>query len=129
MITNTGLSEICKLLGNLSNGTEFTYIAYGTGTGAESSSDTTLGSETDRGLATMELVSTLAPQDTVKWYRYFITDSDVTIAEVGVFNASSGGDMLGRKLLSPTVFAGKGSVIYVEFKAMISDGGYSGGST
>ena len=129
MLTDTGLSEVCKLLGNLANGTEFTYIAYGTGTGAEDSSDTSLGNETDRGLATIELTSTLAPQDTVKWYRYFVVDDDVTINEVGVFNASSGGDMLGRKKLTSGVFAGKGNVVYVEFKAMMSDGGYSGGST
>jgi len=129
MLTSVGISETCKLLGDLPGGLEFAYIAYGTGTKSEASGDTTLESEVDRGLATVGLESTLAPRDTVVWCKCFVVEDDVNIAEVGVFNASSGGDMLGRKKLASTVFVGKGSIAYVKFKAMISDGGYSGGST
>jgi len=81
------------------------YVAYGTGTTAVSSSDTSLESEVDRVLATateetdyVAEATTILGQSVVLSASFSIT-SDVTPTEVGVFDASSGGNMLYRAVI------------------------------
>ena len=102
-LTTAGLNEVRNLLGDLSTPSGFTYLAYGTGTGAESASDTALGAEVDREQCTGDekvTWTTFASNDTLRLWKIFTASSSGTIGEVGIFNASTGGDMLARSLLS-----------------------------
>ena len=101
--TTAGLNEVRNLIGDLSTPSGFDYLAYGTGTGAESASDTTLGTETDREQCSSSEKVTYtvrAPNDTLMLYKTFTAASAVTVSEVGIFNASTGGDMLARSLIA-----------------------------
>ena len=115
MITNAGRIEIVNLMGNLSTPIEFGWIAYGTGTTAESAGLTTLTTETDREAATVSIISVYAPNDTMRFSYVFDVATGVTVTEIAVFNAATAGDMIGRKLLDNsvlTVTGGKLIAIY-----------------
>jgi len=115
MITNAGRIEIVNLMGNLSTPIEFGWIAYGTGTTAESAGLTALTTETDREAATVSLISVYAPNDTMRFGYIFDVSTGVTVTEIAVFNAATAGDMIGRKLLDNpvlTVTGGKLIAIY-----------------
>ncbi len=107
-VVNTGLAEIVKLIGTgLSGGTAFGYLALGTNNTAVQATDTTLGAETSatglaRAAATVTQETTTVAGDTLKLYKQFISAHAGTVGvyEVGVFNASSSGDMASRSVLS-----------------------------
>lgn len=100
-ITNIGVETAARMLANVSPAAAFTYLATGTGSGAESISDTALGAENtlygaQRAAATCSFVS----PGTTQWTKLFTFSGAVTIREVGVFNASSNGNMFLRLLLA-----------------------------
>lgn len=102
-LTTAGLNELRNLMGDLSTPNGFGYIAYGTGTAAESASLTALGAEVDREeCAETEkgVWSVLGPNDTLRLFKVFTSTETSTVTEVGIFNASLGGDMLARTLLA-----------------------------
>ena len=82
-------------------------MALGTGTG-QTASDTTLDNENtasnglQRASATASTLTTTVTNDTAQWVKTFTSTATVTITEAGIFNASSGGDMLVVGDLSPT---------------------------
>jgi hypothetical protein len=101
-ITNAGLAILPNLAGGLS-ADPFTYLALGTDSTAENAAHTTLQAEiTDSGLerasATVTRVTTTVTNDTLQLYKQWEVTGTKDVEEVGVFNASSGGTMLGRKL-------------------------------
>ena len=83
----------------------FNYIAIGTGAGAELTSNTSLGTETLSRIQDLTNVQTnsTGPGATSQLSTTFTATTTATIAESGIFDASSGGHMFSRKLISPTV--------------------------
>ena len=122
-ITNAGLTEAAKILFNYDSPVAFTYVAYGTGTTAFAKTQTALVTEVECKAATkIELTSTAMYNDTLRYTtRFSATTAEKVISEVGVFNLSTAGDMLMRKVISPaiTVPSGKIPVIVIDFQ--ISD--------
>ena len=122
MITTNARYELVDLAGNLSTPVEFGWIAYGTGTTAENKAHTTLATETDREAAAIEIRSVYAPHDTMRFYYLFTAASALTVAEIAVFNAASGGDMLGRKLLTYTIDVEKNGFLLAIYDFSLKDG-------
>lgn len=102
IITNAGKAQLALLAGDAS-ATPFTYLAVGTSATAVAATDTTLTAEiTDSGLAraaaTVSRVTTTVTNDTLQLtYTWSVTGTK-TVEEVGIFNASSAGTMLGHAL-------------------------------
>jgi hypothetical protein len=121
MLTTAGITEVKDLIFGLSSPTGFTYAAFGTGTGAESSGDTTLGTEIDRAIAVTNIISKLAPSDTVQYVGTFTVTTARVVAEIGTFNDASAGDMLGRELLSTTVSASENSTLVTVYEFTVKE--------
>lgn len=103
-ITNAGKAQIALLAGDAS-ATPFTYLAVGTSTTAPAASQTALAAEiTDTGLAraasTVSRTTTTQTNDTLSLVYTWTASGSKTVEEVGIFNASSSGTMLGRALTS-----------------------------
>jgi len=101
-LTNTGFARFATLAGG-----DFKYMALGTDDTAFSASDTALGSEiTDSGLArtsgTVSYVTTNVTNDTMQITHQWTATATKTVAESGIFNASSGGTMPVRIVESPS---------------------------
>lgn len=124
-ITTAGLAQYSSLLSGLGTNSSFVYVAYGTGTTAESSAHTALVAETARVEADVYKASVLSPLDTLRIYATNTSAVAVTIAEVGVFDAAATGNMLSRKLISPTETAAINDIIFILVDITCKDGGYS----
>src|SRR5512139_2858146 len=100
-ITTVGKGEVTGLVGNVDSKTAFSAIEYGTGTTAFAASQTALVTASQRSAATVTRATTTTEYDTLQLsYAFSITGTE-TITEVGVFNnATSGGTMLARTVLS-----------------------------
>ena len=118
-ITNAGKAEVAGLAGSTGSCTAFTYLAYGTGSTAFAASQTALVSQSQRASATVSRTTTTVSNDTLKLVKAFSVVSTETAAEGGVFNASSGGDMLARVVFSPSRSMTSGDTItythYISF--------------
>lgn len=102
LITSAGKAQIALLAGDAS-ATPFTYLALGTSSTAPAVGNTTLGAEiTDTGLqraaATVSRTTTTVTNDTLTLTKTFTATGSKTVEEVGIFNASSAGTLLGRAL-------------------------------
>lgn len=118
IITNTGKAQVALLMGDAS-ATPFTYLALGSNSTAAAATDTTLNTEiTNHGLAraaaTVSRITTTTTNDTLSLaYTWTVTTpGGDTIKEIGIFNASSSGTMLGRKVVSDTLTATNDVVQY-----------------
>ena len=122
-ITNAGLLEAAKLLCNNDSPAAFTYVGYGTGTTAFAVTQTALITQVERKAASkIELVSTDVYNDTLRYTTVFAaTTAEKVISEVGVFNAATSGDMLMRKVISPTVTVPSGKIPVIVVDLKISD--------
>jgi hypothetical protein len=104
---DTGKAAIARRIGGLGAEAAATYIAVGSGSTTEVVGNTTLQTELTtngfaRAAATMSNTTSAAvptvPNDTCQFDKTFaVTGAGGTVAEVGVFNASSGGVLFGRK--------------------------------
>ena len=74
-----------------------THMAVGTGTTAAAAANTTLVSETDRNALTSTTVTNNEIAYVCTWAA---GDATAALTEAGIFNASSGGDMLCRTVFS-----------------------------
>ena len=107
--TIAGFVELAKHATGTGSPVAWTYMALGEGTG-QTAADTTLDDEnTDsNGLqrtatgVTASVVTTTVTNDTAQWVKTFTSTATMEIKEAGIFNASSGGDMLVVGDLSPT---------------------------
>ena len=116
MIVNTGLELALTRLKDASLN-PVSHMAIGTSSTSESTTQTALGAETTRKSATI----------TVNTSSYFIqaqaTFSSTEIngtQEIGVFNASSGGKMFARKVVSPAIQIPSGFNMTLTHKATLS---------
>lgn len=104
IITDAGLAEIVRLVFSGLTGTKFGYLAIGTGTTAESASDTALELEIARKTATVSQTTTTISNDTALLEATFSSADGLTgtsaVSEAGIFNASTGGVLLARKTFS-----------------------------
>ncbi|MEM1540614.1 MAG: hypothetical protein QXJ07_04445 [Candidatus Bathyarchaeia archaeon] len=104
IITNIGLACIIRLVFAGLTEDKFGYLAIGTGTTAESANDTALQNEVKRKTATVTQTTTTVTGDTALLEATFSSadtlSGTMTISEAGIFNASSGGDLLARKVFS-----------------------------
>lgn len=101
-ITNAGFAQIALLAGDAS-ATPFTYLAVGTSSTAFAASQTALQAETvtnglERAAATVSRVTTDVTNDTLQLAKTWTATGTVAVEEIGMFNASSAGTMLGRAL-------------------------------
>jgi|13_taG_2_1085334.scaffolds.fasta_scaffold283827_2 hypothetical protein len=119
--TNGGFAEMAKHATGTGSPVAFTKIAVGIGSG-QGASDTTLDSEvTDTGLAratagTISTVQTTVADDTGSWVHVFTATGSKTITEAGIFNASSGGDMLIVGAVSPEAAMVNGDTLTLTMK-------------
>jgi len=121
LIVNTGLAEIAGLIGSTGLPTAFTYLAVGSGSTAAAATDTTLETElTDGGLeraaATVTRTTTTATNDTLQLVKAFTVTGTKTVREVGVFNASSSGDMMSRSVLTSDKNLESGDTLTLTYK-------------
>ena len=101
-IVNAGKAQLALLAGD-ATATPFTYLAVGTSSTAVSAGQTTLQAEiTDTGLAraaaTVSRTTTSVTNDTLSLVYTWTASGSKTVEEIGAFNASSSGTMLGRAL-------------------------------
>lgn len=124
-LTNAGMALLTALWGNVSSPVGVTYIAYGTGTTAESASLTTLTTETARVAATFSKESVYGTNDTLKWTATSTATGTVTPTEIGVFNDSTAGTMLFRRLIVGSRAFTAGQKVGMLAKATLKDGSVS----
>ena len=99
--TNAGLTVAARRLNRSGADAAFTYIATGAGSTAEGTSQTALVTEnTANGSARATATCTQENTGDSKWVRNFNFTGNVTVREIGIFNASSGGTMLLRHVLA-----------------------------
>lgn len=105
LVTNAGFAVIAARLG--SNATEAVadYLEVGTGTTAAAAGDTALETAiTDSGLAraqgTVSRVTTTQTNDTHQVAYTWTASGSKAITECGLFNSSSGADLVGRNVFS-----------------------------
>lgn len=103
-IVNAGKAQLALLAGD-GTANPFTYLALGTSSTAVAVAQTGLQAEiTDTGLAraagTVSRTTTTVTNDTYQITYTWTASGSKTVEEVGVFNASSSGTMLGRALTS-----------------------------
>lgn len=101
-IVNEGKAQIALLAGDAS-ATPFTYLAVGTSSTAPAASQTALQAEIStnglsRAAATVSRVTTTVTNDTLQLVKAWSVSGSSTVEEIGIFNASSNGTMLGRAL-------------------------------
>lgn len=100
VVTNVGRNRFAKLIAQ-DTSTFPGWIGIGTDNTAADVTDTTLGAEVDRNALTSD-----SANSGVITYKAFFSKSEAngnTIAEVGLFDAASSGNMFCRSILSSTV--------------------------
>ena len=100
VITDVGKAQVAGLINGVVT-TPFKYVAIGTGTTAESASDTALEYEVARKEGTTTRETTNVSNDTAVVEATFSSadglSGSMAITEAGLFDASSGGNMLCRR--------------------------------
>jgi hypothetical protein len=93
-ISEDGLEARARFLCGDTPVSAFTYIALGEGTGAESTSDTALGTEiTTSGLERAAATCSYETGYIAQWDNTFAASGSKTINEMGIFNDPSAGEM------------------------------------
>jgi len=115
LITSAGKAQIALLAGSAA-AVPFTYLALGTSATAVGVGDTALNAEiTDTGLArtaaTVSRTTTTVTNDTLSLAYIWTASGAKTIEEIGVFTASSGGEMLSHALTGSKTTANTDQVI------------------
>lgn len=112
-VVNKGLEMIAKLVGGVSTD-KMQYIALGSGTTAEANNQTALVSEiTTNGGARAMGTCSYAADYKFKVVNTFTFTGDLSINEIGVFDAVTSGNMLLRGKLSATKNVGDGDSLQV----------------
>lgn len=101
-VTSTAFAAVAGLVGATDSQSAFTYLAVGTDATAAAASQTALLAEiTDTGLsrhaATVTRETTTQTNDTLQLVYEWTATGTKAVEEIGVFNATSAGVMLGRK--------------------------------
>lgn len=105
VITNAGFAAVMRLIFEGLTETKFGYLAIGTGTTAEAVTDTKLENEIARKRASTTQSTLNITGDLAIVEATFSKDDGLSgthnVSEVGIFNASSGGILLARKVFAP----------------------------
>jgi hypothetical protein len=101
LVVNAGLNLIRDFLDGDAP-TAPSHFSYGTGTNAVAAGDTALQTEVARDTLTSQ-TGTNAQQQVYTYYLGSLTGNGNTLGEAAIFNAASGGTMLCRVKLSPTI--------------------------
>ncbi len=117
LVVDVGKAQVAGLINGVVT-TPFKYIAIGTGTASPSASDTALGNEVARASATTGRTTTSVSNDTATWSASFSFTSSYAITESGIFDASSGGNMLARQTFS-AVNVSSGDSLTVNWKVQV----------
>jgi hypothetical protein len=92
LIVNTGKAVVTNRIKG--SGTEPAYVAWGTGAGTTSATDTTLFTETGtRSLGTSTQQTTSTTNDTYQVVGTLTAGSTLTITNAGLFDASTSGNL------------------------------------
>lgn len=110
-VTNAGVAAVARMLNNVSPPGAFVDIATGSGSTAESASDTALANEnTAYGFQRAAATCTFVSPGTAKWTHAFTASGGiVTLREIGILNEA--GDLFLRHVLSEDVTYDAESVI------------------
>lgn len=101
ILTNAGLEAVARLINAVSAGAAFTYMALGSGSTAEAATQTALVTEiTTNGGQRAAATCTYEATGVSKWVKTFSFSGNVTLREIGIFNAASTGTMLIRHVLA-----------------------------
>ena len=123
-LTNTGFAALAGLAGNVDSQVAFTYLALGTSSTATAATQTALVAEiADSGLtrvaATVSRETTTVTNDTLQLLNTWTASGSKSIEEIGIFNASSAGVMLGRALTTTKAIV-SGETIQGTYKVKIA---------
>lgn len=91
------------------------HMAVGTGSTSAAAGDTTLGTELDRNALDS---TTVTDNDVVYVATYAAGDATGSLTEAGIFNASTGGDMLCRTVF-PTVTKGASDSLSISWTVTV----------
>lgn len=124
LIVNAGKAAVAGLIGATGWVAAFTYLALGSNNTAPAAGQTALSTEIttngwQRAAATVSRVTTTVTNDTLQLVKVFTATGALTVEEVGIFNASSSGDMLGRALTGTKTLA-SGDTLTVTYKVVLS---------
>lgn len=119
LVTNAGKDILTNRIKAL--GTEPTFVAIGTGNTAEAITQTALVTEVEtRNNGTSTRQTTTTTNDTYQVVGTVSATATRTLAEAGLFDASSAGNMFLRGLLSPTVGLNNGDSIQLTIKTQFT---------
>lgn len=110
IVVDTGLALGVQLLGATTGGDRLSHIAIGTNDTEPTATDTSLGDEIDRESASFSIETKDVNDDTLVATATFSFQSETTVRETGIFNASSGGTMFARTLKGPTTVEADDSI-------------------
>jgi len=119
VVTTTGLAVIADGLRGVGSG--ITHVATGSDDSAEAVSDTALGSEAFRDQVT-QFSADGGGEITVRLFIGAASANGTVIKEAGLFNASSGGDLIARTTFDPADQVTKSSSITVQISWTIDIG-------
>lgn len=112
LVVNTGLAIITNLVGGI-GGTVPSYCAWGTGTGTTAATDTTLFTEVEtRVSGVVSRVTTSVTNDTVQWVATKTAGSAETITNVGLFDASTSGNLFFKADFTGVVLNSSDSIAF-----------------
>jgi hypothetical protein len=124
--TNAGKVACASKMSGQGTPAAFDYIAVGTSNQAANDTDTALiGEIVDSGLARAQdaspsVSSTNVDSDTMEInYSWSVTGSK-TIQEIACFNSTSGGSMIGRSVVSPSVAVASGDTCNGLYKVIFA---------
>lgn len=122
LIVSNGFKGIAKLGWNANSGVSastYRYLALGTSATAASSSDTALGTEVSAGGYSRQLTSAPTYSSGVITLSGVFTGFTCACVEMGVFDASTSGDMLARQTYS-TITIGSSDTLTVTYTDTLS---------
>ena len=120
-ITTAAIAAIAQLINNSQTINPFTFMATGSGSGAESANSTELGTEnTLYGAARAASTCTYAATGISQWVSLFTFNGNVTIREIAIFNALSNGIMLLRHVLASDKAYGAGESVQITITTTIA---------
>ena len=124
VITDVGKAQVAGLINGVVT-TPFKHVGIGTGTTSETASDTSLEYEIKRKEGTVDRTTTSVTNDTAKVEATFSSADGLSgshaVTEAGLFDASSGGNMLCRKTFDPlNINWDAGDTLTITWKVQVS---------
>jgi len=125
LVVNVGKAQVAGLINGVVT-TPFKYVAIGDGSSSSPGSctppaatDTTLGHEVARASATTGRTTTNVTNDTATWSASFSFSASYSLCEAGIFDASSGGNLLARQTFS-VINVASGDSLTINWKLTVS---------